>query len=144
MFYFGSPCSASSLSTSEISESHGSPAQARLPTIPVCLCVQLLASLTFGRERGPLTRSQQEIVQEGDDLRIEIFNCWLPSCLANFCAASLLISKSDLPLDFFPRPSVYPLSSGPKNSLTSSIGLPNLANESTGHSVKFDFQINHK
>ena len=100
-------CSTSSLSSSEISESHGSPTQARSPTIPVYLCVQFLASLTLGRERGPLTRSQQEIVQEGDNLRIDTLNCWLPSCLANLCAASLLISKSDLPLDFFPRPSVY-------------------------------------
>ena len=100
-------CSASSLSSSEISESHGSPTQARSPTIPVHLCVRFLASLTLGRERGPLTRSQQEIVQEGDNLRIDTLNCWLPSCLANLCAASLLISKSDLPLDFFPRPSVY-------------------------------------
>jgi len=94
-------CSASSLSTSEISESHGSRTQPRLPTVPACLCAQFLASLTLGRERGPLTWSQQEIVQEGDDLRIDILNCWLPSCLANLCAASLLISKSDLTLDFF-------------------------------------------
>lgn len=125
---FGSPCSASSLLHLRNFRVSRKPCTGQVthhPSVPLCTAFSLS---DFWQGEGPLTRSQQEIVQEGETtLRIEIFDCWLPSCLANFCAASLLISKSDLPLDFFPRPSVYPLSSGPKNSLTSSIGLPNLA-----------------